>query len=153
MMIIYWKLCHFNAVAWMQITEPWNICSAFLWELHFQRIFCYLCHVFPCSVSLNFLTLAWKENLTVAVSLYFNTDYFVILHSFYKSVLLMAETLDFFFCNLFNWRLITLLYCSGFSIHSLLLLKSKNEHSYTLTMKDQKEELRKQSHLPLQQKE
>ena len=26
-MIIYWQLCNFNAVALIQVTEPWNICS------------------------------------------------------------------------------------------------------------------------------
>ena len=25
-MIIYWHLYHFNAVALIQVTEPWNIC-------------------------------------------------------------------------------------------------------------------------------
>ena len=26
-MIIYWQLYHFNGVALIQVTEPWNICS------------------------------------------------------------------------------------------------------------------------------
>ena len=37
---------------------------------------------------------------------------------------------------------------AGYKINAINLL-----HSYTLTTKDQKEKLRKQSHLPLQQKE
>ena len=31
-MIIYWWLCHFNAAAWMRVTEPWRMCWAFVWR-------------------------------------------------------------------------------------------------------------------------
>ena len=58
-MIIYWWLCYFNAEAWLQVTEPWRMCWAFVWRGSFL-IFCHLCHVSPCPTSLNFLTLAWN---------------------------------------------------------------------------------------------
>ena len=47
MMIIYWQLCHFNAVALMQITEPWNICSAFIWVGSFLENFLFFVSCFP----------------------------------------------------------------------------------------------------------
>ena len=80
MMIIYWQLCHCNAVALMQITEPWNICSAFIWIGSFQKNFllfmsCPLLYFFefphPCMKK--------KIDYKVAVSVYFIFLFLTIL--------------------------------------------------------------------------
>ena len=95
--IIYWWSCNCNAAAWMQVTEPWRICWAFVWRGSFLENFlsfvsCFLLpHFFefphPSMKYFWLLTCCWFE--------YLMQNYFVYLPSFYKLILLRAETLDF----------------------------------------------------------
>ena len=48
-MIIYWWLCYFNAEAWLQVTEPWRMCWAFVWRGSFLENFLSFVSCFPLS--------------------------------------------------------------------------------------------------------
>ena len=71
--------------------------------------------------------------------------YWQVCH--FNAVVLMQETEPW---NICSWDLTQFKLLLKNSL--TLLLKKKNEHSFTLTVKDQKDKLRKQSHLPLQPK-
>ena len=65
MMIIYWQTCHFNAVALMQVTEPWNICSAFVWKGSFLDKFLLFVSCFPLPQFFEFPHPCMKKILTI----------------------------------------------------------------------------------------
>ena len=72
-MIIYWWLCHFNAEAWLQVTEPWRMCWAFIWRGSFPENFLSLVSCLPlprffefphpCVKHFCLLTCCWFEYL------------------------------------------------------------------------------------------
>ena len=53
-MITYWWLCHFNAVSWMQVTEPWRICWALVRRGSFLENFLSFVSCFPLPLFFEF---------------------------------------------------------------------------------------------------